>query len=207
MTKRSFLFAALAGTVIVSSGSPALAGSHLWVINEVFSNADGTIQFVEMHVPSADANEYRLTGKWVRSTSTSNQYTFPQDLPPGSTAFAYLLLATAGFAALPGAPTPDHIISDGFFDNDADTVRYYGYANAHLSFTSGELPLDGIKSLDRSGSTGQNSPMNFAGESGSVDARERPLPMASEWGLLIMTALLLAGGAGVIWRQQRTRVS
>ncbi len=26
--------------------SPAMAGSHSWRINEVFSNADGTIQFI-----------------------------------------------------------------------------------------------------------------------------------------------------------------
>ena len=27
---------------------PALAGIHTWDVNEVFSNADGTIQFVEL---------------------------------------------------------------------------------------------------------------------------------------------------------------
>ena len=33
----------------VLAGVSARGGSHLWVINEVFSNADGTIQFVEMY--------------------------------------------------------------------------------------------------------------------------------------------------------------
>ncbi len=207
MTNRSFLFTALAASVILSSASPALAGSHLWVVNEVFSNADGTLQFIELHVPLDDPNETKLAGKWVRSTATANQFTFPSDLPPGSSAYAYILLATAGFAALPGAPTPDHIIVDGFFDIDADTIEYHTYGTGDLSFTSGELPLNGISSLDRSGSTGQNSPTNFAGESGSVDASGRPIPVASGWGLLVMIALLLAGGAGMIWRRQRPGLS
>jgi hypothetical protein len=206
MTKRSFLLSALAGTVIASSASPALAGSHLWVVNEVFSNADGTIQFIEMHVPLDDSNETSLSGRWVRSTTTTNQFTFSENLPPGSSAYAYILLATAGFAALPDAPTPDHIISDGFFDTDADTIKYFTYGNGDLSFTSGELPLDGVTSLDRFGSTGQNSPTNFAGESGSVDAGGGQLPTASERGLLIMITLLVAGGVVAIWRRQRVRV-
>jgi hypothetical protein len=206
MRKRSFLFAALAGTVIASAVSPVLADSHLWVIKEVFSNADGTIQFIEMHVPLDDSDETYISGKWVRSTSTTNQFTFPSNLPPGSSSYAHILLATVDFAALPGAPIPDHIISDAFFDNDADTIEYYIYGNAVLSFSSGELPLDGIKSLDRSGSTGRNSPTNFAGDSGSVDARGGPLPAASEWGLLSMAVLLLAAGAVVIWRRQKARV-
>lgn len=49
--KRHVLFAALVGVTVLWLSPPVLAGSHLWVINEVFSNADGTVQFVEMHVP------------------------------------------------------------------------------------------------------------------------------------------------------------
>ena len=33
----------------ILAGVSVRAGSHLWVINELFSNADGTIQFVEMY--------------------------------------------------------------------------------------------------------------------------------------------------------------
>jgi len=187
--------------VVLGSAPPVLAGSHLWVINEVFSNADGTVQLVEMHVPSSASNEYRLGGKYVRSTTTTNQYDFWEDLPPGSTAYAYLLLGTPGFAALPGAPTPDHILPDGFLGNDADTLLYWTYGTGDLSFSSGELPLDGVSSLDRFGAIARNSPTNFAGESGSVDAGASDVPTASRWGLLGMAVLLLAGGAVLIRRR------
>lgn len=120
----------------------------------------------------------------------------------GSTAQGYLLLGTAGFAALPGAPTPDHIIPDGFFDTDEDTLLYWTYGTGDLLFTSGELPLDGITSLHRSGATSRNSPTNFADEQGWVDARASSVPASSYWALVIMAALLLGGGAVLMKRRQ-----
>jgi len=158
-----------AAASILGISAPSHAASHLWVINEVFSNADGTVQFVEMHVPSSAANEHFINNKWVRSVTTGSQHTFTANLPPGSTAFACLLLGTTAFAALPGAPTPHYIIPADFFDVDHDTVKWWSYVTGELVFTSGQLPLDGVTSLSRGGSTGINTPTNFAGESGSVN--------------------------------------
>ena len=84
---------------------PALAGSHLWRIHEVFSSADGSVQFIEMKECCGANNETGLSGKWVRSLTTGNQFNFPGNLPC-CTANRHLLLATEAFAALPGAPTP-----------------------------------------------------------------------------------------------------
>jgi hypothetical protein len=144
------------------TGGSALAGSHLWRFNEVFSNADGTIQFIEMVECCGATNEIGLNNKWIRSDSTGNQYDFTANLPSGTTANKRILLATAGFAALPGAPTPDHIIVDGFFDTNGDTLRWWTYAPAVWSFSSGDLPTDGIESLNNDLSTGCNSPTNYA---------------------------------------------
>ncbi|MHC4981277.1 MAG: hypothetical protein ACYTGT_20015 [Planctomycetota bacterium] len=152
----------IAITCVSLASAPALAGSHLWRFNEVFSNSDGTIQFIELEECCGAANEIALSGKWVRSDSTGNQYNFSANLPAGSTANKHLLLATAGFAALPGAPTPDHIIPDGFFDINGDTLRYWTYPAAVWSFSPGDLPTDGINSLSNDLSTGCNSPTNFA---------------------------------------------
>lgn len=148
--------------------SPVMAGSHLWVINEVFSNADGTIQFVEMKECCGAPNEIFLVGKWVSSDTTGMMYDFTENLPPNSTADKFLLLATVGFTLLPGAPTPDYIIPDNFFSIDADVIRYWTYPNAPLEFALGELPTDGILSLNQDGTTAINSPTNFADETGSV---------------------------------------
>lgn len=151
------------------------AGSHLWVISEVFSNFDGTIQFVEMHESAGAANEVAIGSKWISSSSNGTQFVFPSNLPAGSTANQYLLIATAAFAALPGAPTPDHIMPDNFFSTTSDTIQFWLYATSPLSFSAGGLPLDGVSSWNR-GPTGMpafataNSPTNFAGVTGSVDA-------------------------------------
>ncbi len=105
---------------LVLAGVSARAGSHLWVINEVFSNSDGTIQFVEMY-NCCEPLEIALAFKYVHSHTTLKQFPLPANLVEDTTD-RYILLATAGFAALPGAPTPDHIIEDNFFDSDSITM-------------------------------------------------------------------------------------
>ncbi|MCH8164509.1 MAG: hypothetical protein IH889_02765 [Planctomycetes bacterium] len=182
------------------AGPQAMAGSHSWRINEVFSNADGTIQFIELKECCGAANEIFLTGKWVRSQATGNEFLFPGNLPPGSTANKHLLLATPGFAALPGAPTPDYIIPAGFFAINGDTIEYWFYTPATLTFGPGELPTDCITSLHDGGAgpnfTGPNSPTNFAGETASVDACPCPwdLDGSGDVGILDLLALLAAWG-------------
>jgi hypothetical protein len=158
---------------------PARCGSHLWVINELFSSADGSVQFIEMHVPTNAADETNIAGRWVHSNSTGSQFSFPQNLPPGSTAFAYLLLATQSFADLPGAPTPDYIIPEGFFSTTSDLLRYWLYVTGDLTLSPGQLPVDGVSSLQRDGTTAVNSPTNFSGATGSVDLNAVAVPAAS----------------------------
>ena len=144
------------------------AGAHSWRVVEVFSNADGTVQFIELQECCGSPNEIGLGSAYVTSTSTGNQFDFNTTLPAGSTANASLLLGTAAFAALPGAPAPDFVIPDNFVDTTADSVEYFVYPAGTLTYTN--LPNDGINSVSSDGTTGVNSPTNFAGESGSVDA-------------------------------------
>lgn len=165
--RRLALCALLVG--LFGMATPGFAGSHLWVINEVFSNPDGTIQFVEMKECCGAANETGLNNKWVISMTTGLQYDFTANLPAGTTANAHILLATAGFAALPGAPTPDHIIPDNFFDLNSDLIRFWNYTTSDLTFNAGELPMDGVNSLSSGGIVGQNSPTNFSGQTGTID--------------------------------------
>ncbi len=174
--------------------APALAGSHLWRINEVFSNADGTIQFIEMKECCGSPNEIALVGRWVLSDTTGNQFDFPANLAPGTTANKHLLFATAGFAALPGAPTPDFVIADNFFDLNQDQLTYWMYPAATLTFGIGELPTDGINSLNADATTGTNSPTNFADETGTVNTSGPPVPTTSQWGLILMALVILLVG-------------
>jgi hypothetical protein len=146
----------------------AQAASHLWRFNEVFSSADGTVQFIEMKECCGAQNETYLGGKWIRSVATGHQYTFPHNIPCSNcTANRHLLIATPAFAALPGAPEPDYILPpEAFFSITGDTLQYWMYGAA--TWTFGAVPTNGVDSLARNGTVGPNSPTNFAGETGSV---------------------------------------
>ncbi len=171
MTKYSLLLAA--AVLPFATVAPVLAGSHTWDIVEAFSNGDGTIQFVEMKCQGG-SNEINLDGKAVTSAATGNSYVFPANLPAGTTSNAHILLATAAFAALPGAPVPDHIIPSNFFSNSAEPfpgIEFHIYDD--FIFQLGDLPTNGRDSLNAQGLNYvvlPNSPTNFAGESGNVDA-------------------------------------
>ncbi|HIK82466.1 MAG TPA: hypothetical protein EYF93_06155 [Planctomycetes bacterium] len=158
------------------SASSVLPGSHLWDLNEVFSNSDGTIQFVEVYQPTSACCENNLGTKWIESTATSSIFTFPTGVV-GNTAFKHILIGTAAFAALPGAPTPDFVLPDNFLGLNGDTITFYFYDE--WIYAASQLPLDGVTSLQvnlTSGmlETGVNSPTNYSDVTGSVDAGGPP---------------------------------
>jgi hypothetical protein len=157
--KRLLAFAATAIAVTLFCSPPAMSGSHTWVINEIYSNADGTLQFVEMW--TSFQNEWAIGGKSVHTDADTSDI-FPFNLPMNSTSNKHLLLATAGFAVLPGAPTPDLTIPSNFFNINGDTIQWHVYAASILSFGPGDLPTDGIQSLNEDGTTGSATPTNFA---------------------------------------------
>jgi hypothetical protein len=148
--------------------SAATAKAHLWKFTEVFSNVDGNIQFIEMFVfDPAGTAETQLGNKTLESDA--NLWHFPNDLPMENTFERWILIATPDFAALPGAPTPDYIIPPRFFDPTGDELRYRTTRDV-LTLPAGAFPVDGLLAYLRDGSTATNSPTNFAGVMGSVDA-------------------------------------
>jgi|GEM_PF-895899 len=168
---------ALFGLLMLLFGSvPAFSGVHLWRVKEIFSNADGTIQFIEIATCCGSTGEIFVDTKVV--SSNSHSFTFSGNLS-GSTLNKHILLATSGFAALPGAPTPDHIIADNFFSTTADVISFDVYDT--LVFSAGQLPTNGISSLNKDPNDGTdttfpaaNSPTNFGDVSGSVNASSGP---------------------------------
>ncbi len=165
--------------VLIALGTAtAHAASHSWRVNELFSNADGTIQFVELRECCGFTTEHGLGGKNVRSDATTLAYIFPANVT-GDTSNEHILLATAAFAALPGAPTPNHIIPANFFQISGDTVRYatvQGYD--FFTFGPGVLPTDGINSIQLTAFAppsdtfiiAPNTPTNYMGTPGFVNA-------------------------------------
>jgi len=198
----------LASTCLFAPAAAASnpVGSHSWVVNEIFSSADGAVQFVELRESNGFANEINISGLSVTCASTGNSFTFPANLPAGSTANQFILLGTANFAALPGAPPVDHIIPAGFFDTNGDTLQFHVYTPSILSFGAGQLPLDGFNSLSQSLTAAPNSPTNFAGQSGQVNLSGPPVPSLPAVGLFALIGILGLSGA-VMVRRRRTRAS
>jgi len=162
--------------VLLGSAAPALCGVHLWRVKEIFSNPSGTIQFVEIATCCGSTTEVFLSGQVL--SSNSHSFTFPANAS-GSTLNKHLLLATSGFTSLPGAPTPDYIIADNFFSITADTISFS--VDATLIFSAGSLPTDGTNSLNKNPDDATdttfvaiNSPTNYAGQTGSVNAVSGP---------------------------------
>lgn len=154
-------------SALLAGAAPVSAASHLWRFNEIYSNSDGTIQFIEMKECCGASSEWGLSGKWILAVNAGNQFFFDENLS-GDTANRHLLIATAGFAALSGVPEPDFIMADGFLPFDGDTLEYWLYLPPTWSYGKGDLPLDGIMSLNEDLTTGVNSPTNYAGDTGSV---------------------------------------
>jgi serralysin len=151
----------------------ARASFHLWGINEVYSDATGTVQFVEMFTD--DGGELFTGG--TTFTSTTKSLTLDHSFGD-TTAQRHFLMATPAYAALPGVPAPDFVFpSNNFFAITGDTLTYqFASGNifgdgqpASLTFTGAQLPKDGIRSLrfNLTQNT-SNSPTNFAGQTGTV---------------------------------------
>jgi len=189
---------------------PALAGHHQWFISELYSNADGTVQFVELK--GTANNEHLISGFSIATIgpegSVNTSSPLGPNLPSTATNNAYLLIATNGYAikaAQQAAPAPDRIMPDNFLELVADRVRYAGISATDRVYTGGGLPTDGVLSLDyESGSPGTtaNTPQNFAGDSGSIDANQVAVPTSTRFGVLALLACLV-GGVAVTLRRRR----
>ncbi|MFO1305504.1 MAG: hypothetical protein U1F54_17390 [Burkholderiales bacterium] len=164
MARRVLGFAMLAW--LLAAAPAAQAAFHMFRIQQVFTNADGTVQFVVLRECCGVDGENLLNGVALRSTSggVTRTFTFPRNLPSSETAGHNVLIATQGFANL-GIVTPDYVIPDGFVPVGGGTLSYAGVSQ----LTFGPLPTDG-RMLITGGQTVPNVATNFAGQSASVGA-------------------------------------
>jgi len=167
-TLRIIGIAAIAGIAFA-----AQASFHTFQITQVFSSADGRVQFVELTESSPDDSYYGSSGNgqnlWAgnslvaKNGASQKTFVFPANLPSALTAGRSVLVATQSFAAL-GVVTPDFTVPDGFLFYPAGSINY---ANVDLvNYTA--LPADGVTAIDRTGVPQPNSPTNFKGETGAV---------------------------------------
>ena len=166
---RFFLrIAVLALAMVAAPG--VLASFHLFRIDQVYSNADGTIQFVVLVEATGSSGEHRWAGHELTSQPAAEPprtFVFPTNLPSEVTNRKHVLVATESFAAL-GIVTPDYVIPDRFL---ATTQGFVNFADvSQLNYAS--LPTDGVLALDLARQPVQNVATNFAGQSASVSAAQ-----------------------------------
>ncbi|MGZ5195141.1 MAG: calcium-binding protein [Ramlibacter sp.] len=157
---------------------------HLYDIDEIFSSADGTVQFIELTVPN-NSGENLWAGHAITVTENgvTHSFTFPTNLPSAATANTHVLIATQGFANL-GIVTPDFIVPNGFLFTDGGSVTV-NYAFVDSVTYSTDLPLNGSNSLNfssggvqvqgRTGTVGVASPTDFAGVTGTISLAGSPI--------------------------------
>lgn len=143
------------------------ASFHLWRINEVYSNADGTLQFIELF--STVPGQEFLADHDVTASPTGGSitvYTFDSN-SQAPTDNKHLLLATRDFQSVTGIE-PDFIIPTGFVPIAGGTLNFANIDEIDLA----NLPLDGQSSLNSEGTTGSASPTNFDGVTNDIASVE-----------------------------------
>lgn len=198
LNRRVALALALAAVGCVNSSSYAL--QHFWDIKEVYSNHDGSVQFIEFFT-TFDSQQF-LNAHTITATSivggspTVKTFTFPSNLSvsppnPSSTLNRHMLIATPGFGGLAGGVTADFPLNflpagGTFFNPNADSITInFGPNFDIVTFAGSALPKDGVNSLtDQSPAgaqnlvAGLNSPTNFPEAMGSVN---QPPPAAADF--------------------------
>ena len=116
----------------------------LWALVEVYSNADGSVQFLVM----LDTHDVpgRLAGQTLVASngSTENSFTFPADLP--NAAGRYVLVGTQGFADL-HLVEPDFIVPNGFIFVPNGTLQITPNSWYVGTVRYAALPIGGVKAL------------------------------------------------------------
>jgi len=177
--------------LLLLAANPTHAAFHLWHVKEVFSNADGSVQFIELF--NSFSNEQFVQGHRLIANSDGviKTFTIPSNLvPPAGTTTAntHFLVATPSFGSLPGAVTPNYTLPDPsvsgpFFNPNANSITItFDGSNDSLTFSGSLLPKDGFNGLTDTNATGfppgtpniqvlPNTPTRFPNTAGQIDLR------------------------------------
>lgn len=181
----------------------AQASFHLWTIQEIYSSADRSVQFIEFGT-SANSQQF-VANRTIRAIETAaprrtNTFIFPGNT--GSpTANKTFLVATPGFGALPGGVAPDFVIPTGFLFHAGGAINF---AEGAQILNHGALPQDGMNSVNAGGTPGLNSPRNFAGNQGSVNVPPPPQPPVVSTNLPLSGIRVVADEVELSWASSVT---
>ena len=163
---------------------PAEATYHEWKIDQAYSNASGTVQYVDFLLRNPSDDEQFISNAQFQSNFHMMGFTNLPSVPGNGQHF---LIATAGFAAVAGV-TPDYTFpATPFFNHSGDMLSY----GPGLSVLTTPALSGGSQAFGPSGFVIAR-PTNFAGRVGSV-----PEPATF--------ILLLLGAAGLWFFAWRSR--
>jgi hypothetical protein len=154
--------------VVCAAVAPgAGAGFHSYQIESVYSNADGSVQYVVLHETQGLNNERFFAGRTLTSThgTATKTHTFQVDLPGTRTANRRVLIGTQGLADL-RLVAPDYIIPGQFLATDGGTLNFAGVDQVAY----GALPTNGILAIGRTGASTPAVATNFAGATAAMPA-------------------------------------
>jgi hypothetical protein len=133
-----------ASVVALVLGGPAGAQcfGSLFGLVEIFSNADGSVQFMVLDSAIGDGVSGRLAGQTLVASDGSAQhsYTFPADMV--DTVWP-VLVGTQGFANL-HLVNPDFVVPDGFVFVRNGSVRLDGSVWCGGPVNYDAIPIDGV---------------------------------------------------------------
>jgi hypothetical protein len=185
-------------TAAIAAGS-AHASFHAFVIDQMYSNADGSVQYVVLHESLGLDGENLLGGHTLTATSRNgytHTFTFPANLPGAQTAGQHVLLATRAFPvaatakldyvypppmdppgppAPPDPPMPPPAAASGAPDYVLPD-RFLPTEGGTLDYagvnrvTYGPLPTDGATAMARDGTSVPAVATNFAGVSTALQS-------------------------------------
>jgi len=143
---------------------------HLWEIREVYSNENGSIQYIELSTTFAGQGFVNAHDITATSDGVEHTFTFDSNVV-GDTTDRTLLIATPEFTALAGATVPDYTLPCGpFFDPDAVAITIDFVGADSVDFAGADLPAGSSDALyftiAGATSTAANTPQNFAGVDG-----------------------------------------
>lgn len=151
--------------MLLSSFSHAqLAG---WTIAEIYSSANGSVQFIELSTQPAAGGllgaGYQFNSQNAAGTQSHFYATGVSQFSGGG--FQYLLFASSGFTQLPGAITPDYILPNNFLFSPTGSLNVQtisGQFGSSLIYSG--LPTDGLHGLNASGGVVPAIAENYSGQ-------------------------------------------
>ena len=187
------------------------AAFHLWDVGEVYSSADGSVQYIKI-VALAGGQEFLGTfGATITAANGNGQstFTFPADLP-GDTANKVCILGTTNLSTIPGGLVPDYIIPPNFIRPPVGGgSASITFNPSGLSIPYSALPTDGDLALTKSGgvvTVATNAPKNFNGDANTIVPVKFLSATSSGTNFLMdfRTATGVNGSAGPLYTVQYT---